>query len=101
MDLYDVFRGRVSPRRILWLVGQLPPDSAFSASVRGGPEFRPWTPELHLIGAVVNLLAAANRQRAGKRGGKPVVKPPQVNRPKPARVLSVAQIAARQRTHNN
>lgn len=84
----------VTPRLVLWLVGQLPPDSAFGASVRGGTEFRPWTPELHLLAATVNLLAAANRQRAGKRGSKPVIKPPTAQS-KP-RVLSVAEIARRQ-----
>lgn len=89
-----MFRGRISPRRVLWLVGQLPPESAFSASARGGREFRPWTPELHLLAAAVNLLAAANRQRSGKRGFKPVVTPPHAER-KP-RVLSVAEIARRQ-----
>lgn len=98
INLLDVFRAGsgLTPRRVLWLVGQLPPDSAFSASVRGGPEFRPWTPELHLLSAVVNLLNAANRQRAGKRGGKPIVKPPTAQRQKATRVLTVAEIAARQ-----
>lgn len=89
-----MFRGRLTPRRVLWLVGQLPPDSALSASVRGGPEYRAWTPELHLLAATVNLLAAANRQRAGKRGNKPVITPPQAQQ-KP-RVLTVAELARRQ-----
>jgi hypothetical protein len=62
--------------------------------VRGGQEFRPWTPETYLLAAGVNLLAAANRQRAGKRGNKPVVTPPQAQR-KP-RVLTVAELARRQ-----
>jgi hypothetical protein len=57
--------------------------------------FRPWTPEMYLMAAAVNLLAAANRQRAGKRGAKPVVTPPRVDH-KP-RVLSVAELARRQR----
>jgi hypothetical protein len=94
IDLYDVFRGRISPRRILWLVGQLPPDSAFGASVRGGHEYRAWTPELHLLAGIANLLNAANRQRAGKKTREPLVKPPTAKR-RP-RVLSVAEIARRQ-----
>lgn len=70
--------------------------------MRGGAEFRPWTPELHLLAGIANILAAANRQRAGKRGGKPVVTPPAAKkRAAPARVLTVAQIAARQRAANN
>lgn len=100
IDLLDVFRlgSGLTPRRVLWLVGQLPPDSAFSASLRGGAEFRPWTPEMHLLAAVVNLLAAANRQRAGKRGSKPVVQPPKQERRKATRVLTVAEIVRRQNT---
>jgi hypothetical protein len=86
---------------VLWLVGQLPPDSAFGASVRGGAEFRPWTPQLHLLAGIANILAAANRQRAGKRGGKPVVTPPAAKKHTPTRVLTVAQIAARQKAANN
>jgi len=103
VDLRDLWRPgtRVTPRYVLWLVGQLPQSSAFAASMRGGAEFRPWTTDTYLLAAVVNILAAANRQRAGKRGGKPVVKPPQAQRARPARVLSVAQLAARQKSANN
>lgn len=86
---------------MLWLVGQLPPDSAFGASVRGGNEFRPWTPELHLLAGIANLLASANRQRAGKRGGKPVVQPPTAKKRTATRVLTVAQISARQKAATN
>jgi hypothetical protein len=80
---------------VLFLVGQLPQSSAFAASSRGGPEFRPWTSELHLLAAIANLLNAANRQRAGKRGSKPIVEPPKAARRKP-RVLSVAELQRRQ-----
>lgn len=91
-----MFLGRLSPRRALWLVGQLPPGSAFAASVRGGDEHRPWTPELYLLAGIANLLAAANRQRAGKRGNKPIVTPPETRKRKPT-VLTVAEIQRRQR----
>jgi hypothetical protein len=64
-----------------------------SASWRGGPEFRPWTPELHLLAANANLLYAANRQRAGKKTKEPLIKPP-VNKPKPRRV-SVGELRQR------
>lgn len=97
VDLYDLWRPEsgLTPRKVLWLVGQLPPDSAFGASVRGGHEFRPWTPELHVLAGIANLLNAANRQRAGKRTREPLIKPPTAQRrPK---VLSVAEIARRQR----
>lgn len=81
---------------MLFLVGQLPQSSAFAASARGGPEFRPWTSELYVLAAIANLLNAANRQRAGKRGSKPIVEPPKANRSRKPRVLSVAEIQRRQ-----
>jgi len=78
------------------LVGQLPPSSAFAASLRGGPEFRPWTSELYLLAAIVNLLNAANRQRAGKRGNAQIVKPPRPEQKSKPRVLTVEEIMRRQ-----
>jgi hypothetical protein len=96
IDLREVFRGnpRVTPRYVLMLVGQLSDDSALAASVRGGPEFRSWTLQNYLLAAIVNIVNAANMQRAGKKA-KPVVKPPQkaVKR----KVLTVAEILARQK----
>ena len=65
--------------------------------MRGGPEFRAWTPELYLLAGIANLLNAANRQRAGKRSGKPLVKPPTKSTTSKPRVITVAQLAARQR----
>lgn len=79
---------------MLWLIEQLPQEAAFGASVRGGAEYRPWTPQLHLLAATVNLLHAANRQRGGKKTREPVVKPPSAKRT--SRVLTVAEIARRQ-----
>ena len=81
---------------MLFLVGQLPQTSAFAASSRGGPEFRPWTSELYVLAAIANLLNAANRQRAGKRGAKPIVEPPKPGRRSKPRVVSVAELARRQ-----
>ena len=97
VDLRDLWRpgSSVTPRFVLWLVGQLPPDSALGAASRGGSEFRPWTPELYLLAGIANLLNAANRQRAGKKTREPLVKPP-TTKQKP-RVLSVAEIARRQK----
>lgn len=96
MDLRDLWRPdtKVSPWYVLSLVGQLPPDSAFAASHRGGAEFRSWTPEVHLLAAVANLLNAANRQRAGKKTREPLVKPPSTKTK--VRRLTVAEIRARQ-----
>jgi hypothetical protein len=96
----------VTPRHVLWLVGQLPQTSAFAASMRGGAVFRPWTSELYVLAAIANLLNAANRQRAGKRSAKPVVEPPKPAKKAPPRVLTVAEIQRRQQrvadiAHNN
>lgn len=96
MDLRDLFRegSRVTPRYVLKLAGQLPDDSAFAASVRGGPEHRPWTLANRMLAAQVNLLHGANQQRAGKRA-KAIVSPPAAKKNQPKRVVTVADILAR------
>ena len=96
IDLRDLFRDGTSltARYVLWLVEHLPEDSATFASMRGGPRFRSWTTQTHLMAAMVNLLHGANSQRAGKRS-RPLVRPPKPERPKRARVASVARMAAR------
>lgn len=85
----------MSPRYVLWIVEQLPAQSAFRASLQGGTAFRGWDQTVYLLAAVVNLLNAANRQRAGKRTRTPLVKPPS-SKPK-ARRVSVAEVIARQK----
>ncbi len=74
------------------LAGQLPDDSALHAALRGGREFRPWTLANTLLAATVNQLYAANRQRAGKKPGKPPVTPPEARKPKP-RQVSITNLA--------
>jgi len=71
------------------LVGQLSDESAFSASVRGGSEFRSWTLQNTLLAASVNLLHGANSQRAGKKS-KPIIAPPK-QKPKRA-IVRIADI---------
>lgn len=61
---------------MLWLVEHLPEDSAFVASVRGGPVHRPWTSETRLLASLVNLTYAANRQRVQQRTRKFPIEPP-------------------------
>lgn len=104
VDLRDLWRPvtDVTPRLVLWLAGQLPPESAFHAALRGGPEQRPWTTTGHLLAGVVNLLYAANKQRAGKRVGSLPVRPPKGAAPKrAARMVTVAEIAARQQADDH
>ena len=79
---------------MLGLAGQFPLNSALRAAQRGGPEWRPWDPQLHLLAAIANLLNAANRQRAGKRTNSPIVSPPK--KLKPVRRMTVAEIKRRQ-----
>lgn len=63
------------------------------AAMRGGPQFRPWTTQVQLQAAMVNLLGAANYQRAGKRG-KVLVKPP-VKRRVTKRTVTVSSVGRR------
>jgi hypothetical protein len=92
IDIRDLWRdgSRLSPRYVLLLVGQLDDTSAFSASVRGGPEFRPWSLQNVLLAASVNLLHNANGQRAGKKV-RPLIEPPK-NKAKPKVMARVADL---------
>jgi len=96
VDLRDLWRpgSGITPRYVLGLAGQFPLNSALRAAQRGGPEWRPWDPQLHLLAAIANLLNAANRQRAGKRTNSPIVSPPKKS--KPVRRMTVAEIKRRQ-----
>lgn len=86
----------MTPRYVLMLLGELPETSAFAASARGGAHMRPWTTQAYLAAATVNVLAAANHQRAGRKGRfKPLVSPPKPERRRRARTVTVAQILAR------
>jgi hypothetical protein len=95
VDLRDYWRPGtgVTPRYVLWLVGQLGADSAFSASMRGGSEHRGWTSMTYLQAATVNLLHAQNRMHAGKKTKEPLVKPPAHKRRE--RRMSVTDVRAR------
>lgn len=98
VDLRDLWRdgSTLTPRWVLWLAEQLPDDSAFVASCRGGRRWRAWNFNNQLLAAAVNQLAAANAQRAHKRP-RPVISLPRLERQRNAKVVSVAEIAARQR----
>lgn len=105
LDLRDLWREgtTLTPRFVLWLVEHLPHESATVASMKGGPEHRPWTLDIYLMAHMVNLLAAANHQRAGKRMRKPPVQPPKVKatastvaaKKRRGRVIRVSDINAR------
>jgi hypothetical protein len=52
-----------------------------------------WTPVVHLLAAVVNLLHAGNRMHAGKKTKQPLIQSPQPARQK--RRMSVASVRTR------
>ncbi len=58
LDVADVLRAnaRLSPRRTLVLLRQLPPESATFAALRGGSEFRGWGPDRYLMAQLVDSV---------------------------------------------
>lgn len=100
-DLRDVVRpgSGLTPRYVLWLAGQLPDGSAYTASLRGGAKHQPWTLENHLLAATVNLLFVANRQRARKPTRKmPVVPPKPSRRQRSGRVVRIGNLPSARKT---
>ena len=96
LDLRDLWRAGsgLTPRYVLWLVEHLPADSATKAEMRGGEQMREWTLDVQLLGAITNLLYAANRQRAGKPTRSLPIKPPKPVRKRP-RVANLGPVFAR------
>lgn len=90
IDVRDLFHGGLSPRYVLHLLRWLPDDSATAAGMQGGPQFRGWGTETHLLASVLDSLQAANWQRSGGRGSRPkgVRRPRKVER----RVVRLADI---------
>jgi hypothetical protein len=97
INLLDVFDGEsgLTAHVVLWLVEHLPEDSATMAAVRGGPQFRAWTSQMYMLAAQVNMLYAANRQRAGKATRSGIVKPPVAKKAEPKRVLDLKAVQAK------
>jgi len=102
VDLRDLWRDGcdLTPRYVFWLVEHLPADSATYAAMKGGPEFRPWTIDTYLIAQIVNMLAVANHQRAGKRIRKMPIQPPKpkvttAQKKRRGRVVRVSDMNAR------
>lgn len=71
----------MTPRRVLWLLEQLPEGSAFHASLKGGLTHRAWTADRVLLAGIFNALQGANYQRGGGKDKKPKpINPPDVAR---------------------
>lgn len=62
VDLRDLFRdnGDLSPKYVLSLVLDLPQDSSFTASRRGGRQYRGWDETRYALVALVNAQRTAN-----------------------------------------
>lgn len=88
LDLLDVFRGTLSPAKVMRLLGQLDERSALFASLAGNPEFRGWTPETRILADVWDLLARVN---TGEKR-KPPSYPRPTNKPKHVKKLTVADL---------
>lgn len=81
LDLADVWRGTLAPRRVLDLVEQGPDDSAFRASLRGGLEHRAWTLERHLQAALLNAMNTATWVVAQSKSKKTIARPTAIEPP--------------------
>ncbi|BCP36362.1 hypothetical protein MINTMi198_17320 [Mycobacterium intracellulare M.i.198] len=62
IDLRDLFSEDkpLSPRWALMHVLHLPIESAFVAQLRGGPEFRGWSPDRYMAARLIDLQAIQN-----------------------------------------
>jgi len=81
LDLADVWRGRLAPRRVLDLVEHLPDDSALQAQMRGGRHHRGWTVAAYLAAAAVDAEHDTAWVVASANSKKTVRRPPRVERP--------------------
>jgi hypothetical protein len=85
IDLLDVWRGALTPRRALVLVEQLiyTPGSRYRAAALEDPAFNGWGPTESILADLVDRVAALMYITAKANGGKPrkpePYKRPQVN----------------------
>jgi hypothetical protein len=70
VSMRDVVEGRVTRRELVSLVREMPEDSALFRSVRGADAVT-WTPVMHRLTDVVDLLQVANYQRTDGKGPAP------------------------------
>ncbi len=81
LDLADVWRGRLAPRRVLDLVEHIPDDSAIQAELRGGRHHRGWTVGAYLNAAGVDASHDTAWAVAQGNSPKTVRRPERVPRP--------------------
>ena len=85
LDLADLWRGTLSPRRVWTLAEYLPEGSALLAALAGGQEYRPWTLEAQLTAALVNAVRVADANNVRANGGKVRQNPKPIEPPAPAK----------------
>lgn len=84
LDLADVWRGSLAPRRVLDLVEHLPDDSALAARLRGGSEHRPWDLKTYLLAALVDAEHHTAWVVAQSNSKKKIPRPRSLPRPQAA-----------------
>lgn len=70
VSMRDVIEGRVTRRELVSFVSKMPEDSALFRAVNG-PDAVTWTPVLHRLTDVADLLNVANWQRTEGKGPAP------------------------------
>lgn len=73
LDIADVWRGQLSPRRVLVLAGQLGtvPGSRFRALTLGGADFVGWTRDSEILADVHDAIVDNSLVTSKVAGGKP------------------------------
>lgn len=87
IDVLDVYRGRLSLRRLRILIQHLPPESATKAAIRNAtpedapageyrPDLAPWSGTEMLLAAILDAVRTQTSVAVAAAGGKPAeVKP--------------------------
>lgn len=81
LDLADVWRGNLTPRRVWTLAEHLPDGSALPAALAGGPEHRGWRIETYLLAHLLNAVRYLDANNIRVSGGKVKTDPKPVRTP--------------------
>lgn len=83
LDLADVWRGTLAPRRVLDLVEQSEHDTALGAALRGGPQYRGWNVQAYLAACLIDAVQNVSWTTAQVRSKKRLRHPTAFPRPMP------------------
>lgn len=70
IDLVDLWRGTLPPSRVYALAEYLPSDCSLRAEMAGGLQFRDWTLQAQMMGALLNVTRVADVNNIRVSGGK-------------------------------